>query len=542
MVAAGMTWAMAERRLPRWAWRTPEDLAPVGVSLLATLLSTFAIVGLSYVLLDVREQLGLTTAQLNLLRCTAIASGLLIVFCGSSLCRQFGAKRTLAASLALWIAGCLLMAGQSGLAVLSLGLVLMGCADGCLRVAAFAMLCGGAGNGQQISQRIAANTLANGLAFVASPVLNSWLLSRSSHGALGVGLLWALLFALVLLALLISVRGENATEAAAAVTLQRRDWATLLAAGACAALISTLPILKALQPDWLPLGLTLALTLAVITALGLRRSAAMASGFVFLSNPRLSLPLLALAALFSIDYRYCTERFLVLRYQLDLTVMSAWMTPASLAGIAASFCVALVIARLGLSRTIAIGLIGCLVLPLVFISAPAQVPILVIAAAAASFAFFFTFVRVGLTSLVTAQTDRALLANLEAVRHVLSTSAWSLGTALAVDVLLGLFRDTLQQRLRVLPLSPDAMATIARRLARGDGRQVLNGDYGVSREQLLAVIGRTSTGTIHAIMTVLHGMGWLLLAMLLVVTALWLLSRRPVFKMHRSEGRTLQPR
>jgi DNA-binding phage protein len=86
------------------------------------------------------------------------------------------------------------------------------------------------------------------------------------------------------------------------------------------------------------------------------------------------------------------------------------------------------------------------------------------------------------------------------------------------------------------------MATIARRLARGDGRQVLNGDYGVSREQLLAVIGRTSTGTIHAIMTVLHGMGWLLLAMLLVVTALWLLSRRPVFKMHRSEGRTLQPR
>ena len=537
---------MAERRLPRSAWLPPEELAAIGVSLLATLLSTFAIVGLSYVLLDVREQLGLTTAQLNLLRCTAIASGLLIVFCGSSLCRRFGAKRTLAASLALWIAGCLLMAGQSGLAVLSLGLVLMGCADGCLRVSAFAMLCGGveagAGSGQQISQRIAANTLANGLAFVASPMLNSWLLSQTSRGALAVGLLWALLFTLVLLALLVGVRGETTTEDAAAVSLRRRDWATLLAAGACAALISTLPILKALRPDWLPLGIALALSLAVITAIGLRRSAAMASGFVFLSNPRLSLPLLALAALFSIDFRYCTERFLVLRYQLDLTVMSAWMTPASLAGIAASFCVALVIARLGLSRTIAVGLIGCLVLPLVFISAPAQVPILVIAAAAASFAFFFTFVRVGLTSLVTAQTDRALLANLEAVRHVLSTSAWSLGTALAVDVLLGLFRNTLQQRLQLLPLSPDAVATLARRLARGDGRQVLSSDYGVSREQLLAVIGRNAAGTIDAIMTVLHGMGWLLLAMLLIVTTLWLLSRRPVLQLLRSGERPPQLR
>ena len=525
---------MAEGQRSRLTWLPAAELAPIGVSLLATLLSTFSIIGITYVLLDLRQQLGLSSLQLNLLRCTAIASGLLIVFCASSLCRLFGAKRCLAVSLVLWIAGCLLMAGQTGLATLSLGLVLMGCADGCVRVAAFAMLCGGAGNDRQIALLIAANTLANGLAFAASPVVNSWLLTRGAHGAVGVGLLWALLFALVLLALLFGVRAKDSPSAAAAVTLRRRDWAVLLAAGACAALISTLPIIRALQPAWFPRCLAGALALVGGTAVALRRSPAMASGFAFLRNPRLTLQLLALAALFSIDYRYCTERFLMLRYQLDLPAMSAWMTPASLAGIAASFGVALVIARIGLTRTVAIGLMGCLILPLIFITAQTQVPIPVIAAAAASFAFFVTFVRVGLSSRITAQTDRDLLANLEAVRHVLATSAWSLGSALAVDVLLGVFRDSLEQQLRVLPLSPGAMATIARRLARGDGPQVLLSDYGVSREQLLTVIGRSATGTIHAIMTVLHGMGWLLLAMLLVVTTLWLLSHRPVLQIRRS--------
>lgn len=533
---------MAEGQLSRSTWLPAGELVPITVSLLATLLSTFAISGITYVLLDLRLQLGLSSLQLNLLRCTAIASGLLIVFCASSLCRLFGAKRCLAVSLAMWIAGSLLMAGQTGLAMLSLGLILMGCADGCVRVAAFAMLCGGAGNGRQISLLIAANTLANGLAFVASPVVNSWLLSRGAHGAVSVGLLWALLFALVLLALLLGVRGDASPSPAAAVTLRRRDWAVLLAAGACAALISTLPIIRALQPAWFPGCIVAVLALVGGTAVSLRRSPAMVSGFAFLRNPRLTLQLLALAALFSIDYRYCTERFLMLRYQLDLSGMSAWMTPASLAGIAASFGVALVIARIGLMRTIATGLMGCLILPLIFITAQTQVPTVVIASAAASFAFFFTFVRVGLSSLITAKTDRHLLANLEAVRHVLATSAWSLGSALAVDVLLGVFRDALEQRLRVLPLSPGAMATIARRLARGDGAQVLLSDYGVSREQLLAVIGRRSAGTIHAIMMVLHGMGWLLLGMLLVVTTLWLLSRRSVLQLPRFGERSLQLR
>lgn len=531
---------MAEGRLSCLAWRSPGDLAPIGVSLMATLLSTFSIIGISYVLLDLRQQLGLSSLQLNLLRCTAIASGLLIVFCASSLCRLFGAKRCLAASLAVWIAGCLLMAGQTGLVLLSLGLVLMGCADGCVRVAAFAMLCGGAGSGRQISLLIAANTLANGLAFVASPVVNSWLLIRGAHGAATVGSLWALLFALVLLALLLGVRAESSLSAAETVTLRFRDWAVLLVAGACAALIGTLPIIRALQPAWFPHCMAVALALAGATAVALRRSPAMASGFAFLRNPRLTLQLLALASLFSIDYRYCAERFLMLRYQLDLSGMSAWMTPASLAGIAASFGVALVIARIGLMRTVAIGLMGCLILPLIFITAAPSVSIPVIATAVASFAFFFTFVRVGLSSLITVQTDRHLLANLEAVRHVLATSAWSLGSALAVDVLLGVFRDSLEQQLRVLPLSPAAMATIARRLARGDGPQVLLSDYGVSREQLLAVIGRSSAGTIHAIMTVLHGMGWLLLGMLLVVTTLWFLSRHPVLQMLRSGGQPLR--
>jgi MFS family permease len=229
---------VAEGQLSRSTWLPAGELVPITVSLLATLLSTFAISGITYVLLDLRLQLGLSSLQLNLLRCTAIASGLLIVFCASSLCRLFGAKRCLAVSLAMWMAGSLLMAGQTGLAMLSLGLILMGC--------------GGAGNGRQISLLIAANTLANGLAFVASPVVNSWLLSRGAHGAVSVGLLWALLFALVLLALLLGVRGDASPSPAAAVTLRRRDWAVLLAAGACAALISTLPIIRALQPAWLP--------------------------------------------------------------------------------------------------------------------------------------------------------------------------------------------------------------------------------------------------------------------------------------------------
>jgi uncharacterized protein YjiS (DUF1127 family) len=72
--------------------------------------------------------------------------------------------------------------------------------------------------------------------------------------------------------------------------------------------------------------------------------------------------------------------------------------------------------------------------------------------------------------------------------------------------------------------------------------QVLLSDYGVSREQLLAVIGRRSAGTIHAIMMVLHGMGWLLLGMLLVVTTLWLLSRRSVLQLPRFGERSLQLR
>ncbi|WP_323249162.1 MFS transporter [Synechococcus sp. CCY9202] len=533
MIGADTSLSMAARQGPVHPWLPPAELAPIGVSLLATLVSTFSVIGISFVLLDLQPQLGITTAQVNLLRCTAIASGLLIVFCASTLCRLLGTKRCLAAGLALWIAGCLLLAGHAGLASLATGLVLMGCADGCVRVSSYAMLCGGAADAQQIAVLVAANTLANSLAFVASPILNSWILVQTENSAAVIGGLWGCLFLLTLLLLQVFVRPDRREAAAQHAQVQASDWIVLLAAGGCASLISTLPIIHAFQPTWVPAGMALIIALMMLAAMSLRRSGSIAGGFRFLINPRIGLLLLALAALFSIDYRYCAERFLAIRYQLDLASISAWMTLASLAGIASSFVFAAISSRIGMARSVGLGLLGCLILPITFVMAPSQVPILVIASSTASFSFFLTFVRVGLTSTITAMTDKPLLANLEAVRHVLATSAWSLGSALAVNVLLGTFRSTLEQQLKTLPLSDAVIQTISRLVASGHGREVLEGQYGISRQLLMTVIGRNATPTIEAIMSVLHGMGWLILLMLVLVTVLIALSRRVTVPMLR---------
>ena len=513
---------MAGRSRPLHQW---PPLAPIGVSLLATVLSTFAVIGISFVLLDLREQLGITTMQVNLLRCTAISSGLLIVFCAGSLSRRFGARRCLSLSLLLWIAGSLLLAGHAGVVALALGLVLMGCADAGVRVSAFAMLCGGTADAEQIASLVSVNTLATSLAFVGSPVINSWILVRIDHGATVVALLWVALFSVALLLLRLLVRSDQIPVAAQSPKSLTTPWAGLLAAGGCAALISTLPILYVFQAAWVPAAIALVVGFALISARAWRKSRVIASGFLFLGDRRLLLLLLALASLFSVDYRYCAERFLVIRYQLNLADISNWMTPASLAAILASFGCAFAIPRFGMGRTLFIGLLGCLIMPISFILAPVQVPIALIAAVTASFAFSLTVVRVGLTSMVTAMTAKPLLANLEAVRHVLATSAWSLGSALAVNVLSARFRHALGQQLRPLALPDTLTQTITRLVASGQGRQVLQNGYGIPRDQLTRILGKNAAPTLEAIMSVLHGMGWLILMMVILVTILIILSR-----------------
>jgi len=542
MIGADGRMAVAEQQAMRRAWLPAGERAPIGVSLLATLFSTFSIIGISFVLLDLREQIGITTMQVNLLRCTAISSGLLIVFCAGSLCRRFGAKRILSASLALWVVGSLLLAGHAGLLALAAGLVLMGCADAGVRVSSFAMLCGGAADAQQISMLVSANTMANSLAFVASPIINSWILVAVKDGATVVGMLWGLMFSLVLVLLLLLVRTDQTAGAGQPSDTQGTNWTFSLAAGACASLISTLPIIRVFQSGWVPPAMALAAAFALIATTAWRRDRAIGQGFLFLGNRRLLLLLLALATLFSIDYRYCAERFLAIRYQLDLASISAWMTPASLAAILAACLCAIAIPKLGLARTIGLGLLGCLILPISFVMAPSQVPILVIALAAASFAFFLTFVRVGLTSMVTAMTDKPLMANLEAVRHVLSSTAWSLGSALAVDVLISTFRGSLEQQLRALPLQDGVIKSIVGLVASGHGRQVLESQYGISRQLMQTVIGRSAAPTIQAIMSVLHWMGWLIFLMLALVTLLIALSRPVGVQMLRHKVHSRQLR
>jgi MFS family permease len=513
---------MVWRLRPLNSW---PSLAPIVISLLATLLSTFAVTGISFVLLDLREQLGISPMQVNLLRCTAISSGLLIVFCAGSLCRRFGSRGCLSLSLLLWIAGSLLLAIHAGVLALALGLVLMGCADAGVRVSSYGMLLGGAEDDGQVASLVSANTLATSLAFVGSPIINSWILVRIDHGATVVGLFWAIMFGLALFLLRLLVRPDPLPAAGPELQASTIPWMGLLAAGGFATLISTLPILYAFNAGWVPAAIALAAGFALVTARAWRRSSVIAAGFRFLGVRCLLLLLIALALLFSMDYRYCAERFLAIRYQLDLADISAWMTPASLAAILASFGCAFAIPRFGMGRTLVIGILGCLILPISFVLAPVQVPIALIAAVTASFAFSLTIVRVGLTSMVTAMTAKPLLANLEAVRHVLATSAWSLGSALALNVLTAGFRKSLGEQLLPLAL-PDVLSeTITRMVASGHGRQVLQNGYGIPRDQLTNILGKNAAPTLEAIMSVLHGMGWMILIMLILVTILIILSR-----------------
>ena len=122
-------------------------------------------------------------------------------------------------------------------------------------------------------------------------------------------------------------------------------------------------------------------------------------------------------------------------------------------------------------------------------------------------------------------TAKPLMANLEAVRHVLATSAWSLGSALAVNVLSAGFRHSLGQQLLPLALPDTLTQTITRLVASGQGRQVLQNGYGIPRDQLTRILGKNAAPTIEAIMGVLHGMGWLILMMVTLVTILIILSR-----------------
>ena len=109
---------------------------------------------------------------------------------------------------------------------------------------------------------------------------------------------------------------------------------------------------------------------------------------------------------------------------------------------------------------------------------------------------------------------------------MLATSAWSLGSALALNLLLGSFRRTLAEQLVPLGLSDDQLQVLTRLVASGQREQVLAYDFGVPDALLLRHVSRSAAPTVAAIMNVLHGMGWLVLGMLALVTVLVALSRR----------------
>ena len=498
----------------------------LAVALAVVLLSVFIGETLPLMIHDLRQQMGLTTEQVNLIRFLPATAGLLIAPSAGNITDRWGVKRVLTLSLITICVGSLVIAISNTINVLIIGLLLTGLGLMASTINGYTLLTKSATNSEQLGLFIAAWGITANIGYLLFPPLGSWVVVHSQRGWSSLSMLWIACYLTLLVVSQLQLKGRIEADS----TLQEQvitprsqrklDWAWLSTAGVIFSLTTAIPVIDVLKPGLT--GLLIAIDAAAIALLCnlISRSRQAQRDLRFLRNPAIVLALLALAATNLVDWNYFSERFISLRFLLAMNQTSIWLTPANLSGLLGASLFGAISLRLGLFKTTAAGLIVWLFTPLVFLFARTSTPVLIIAGSVAIFTLVEALVYTGLQSSATEMAPKSNLGTFGAVMTGLNTIFDSIGGALSSDVMMNTYEESLHGHLIPLPLSDSLTAKILQWMTEGNYHLALESDYKIPAFVLKHYVQKGTPARIDSYINCLHALGYLCMAMI-VVTGLF---------------------
>lgn len=355
---------------------------PVAVALAVVLLNVLIGETLPQTILDLRQQMGLTNEQANLVRLLPATAGLLVAPSAGQITDLLGSKRLLNLSLAAVCCGCFVFAVSNSINLLIVGLLLAGLGQAATTVTGYTMLTKTASNSKQLGLFIAAWGITANIGYLLFPRLGTFVLVNSERGWTNIRLIWLAAHLCLLVTSQLKLRddiAEEGTKEQNETDLSRKnrpiDWGWPITGGLIFSLTTAIPVVNALNQN-----LTGALIFADAIAIALlcrliKHSKQTQLALKFLKNPAITLGLLALAGCYLVDRNYYMERFISLRYLLNLNQASAWLSPADFAGLVGASLFGIVNLRLGLTRTTAAGLAASFLVALSFLFSTQTTPI-----------------------------------------------------------------------------------------------------------------------------------------------------------------------
>ncbi|MBM5808891.1 MAG: MFS transporter [Cyanobacteria bacterium M_surface_9_m1_291] len=503
--------------------------APVALALLIVILIAFIGESIPLLIVDLRQQMGLTSEQAGLIRFAPAAAGLLLAPSTGGLADALGARKVLMTALSMIALGALLIATSSGLPLFTCGLLVSGVGELSTTIVAYSLVTKAAKDAKQLAIYSSIWAITWQASYLVCPPIIAAILSDTDRSwpAIGATILTASMTLIVVAGKL--TKNPTARDAAVSSALPQRrnkpstwEWKILL--GIIFSLTTSIPILDVVKPSLTPILLSLDIGLTALLAAVIKGSREIQKQLSFFAKPILVLATLALAATYLVDWNYYTERFITLRYSLNLHQASAWVTPFNIASLLGATCFGGVSLRLGVLKST----LGCtliwLATPFIFILTTTSAPIALSAAAIGFFTLVGSFAFTGIQSFAASQVPNDNRAMWASIMVGINTIVKSAGGALTSDVMMSTYQEALRNKLSPLPLSGDLIEKIIQWLTEGKFHLVLENDYNIPAFIINTYLTRTAPERLTAYTSCLHALGYLCLGMVMVVSALLIAS------------------
>lgn len=501
-------------RILSYASGHSEFILALSLLFVVRYLCTFISDSTPYLLQDIRSSFNLTNERLILIKSIPWAAGISVALLAGNLCSAFGTKRILTIGLSLNGIAALLIYFSKSSAMLMPGLALLGFAGSISTIAGYNLIGNFKLTPKSIAMLVGIWSFSGNLGYVTSPLISSMILADISNSRQAISVAWLMFTTLAIL--LLSPYRDKAEKTANDV-----DYVLLILAGLCFSLGASLPLINALTPSIFPLILACNAILIALTISFAKNSLYFKRQMGFIANPVIVLGLTALAANNFVDWNYLSERFLALRYSLQLSEIAVWLTPSNLAGLAGAGLFSLLSLRVGVKKIIFFGISGCLIIALLYAHININTSLFNISMAIAVYVLFDTIIDNGITASVINFVPNNLLANFEASSMILNTIAGCIGAAFSSRVVFNTFQNHLFDKLIPLPLGNSETTFIAELITQGRRSFVLQHGFGLSSYHLKSFLHRSALPSLEAAIAGFHMLGWLCLASLIITSCLY---------------------
>ena len=294
-------------------------------------------------LIDLRQHMEVRPEQASLFRFLPAVTGLLIAPSVGLLVDRWGTKSILNKMLILMIVGSLAMALSNSLNSLILGLLLLGLGQMPTLVIGYTLLTKAAANAKQLGIYVALWGVVTNLTYLAMPPIVSRILAATNRSWIAIS---AIICALSMILLFLNQILAN-NQICLDVNASTAQWGWTLTLGIFFSLTTAIPVFHALTPKFTPI---LVVADAVVVARLIRIvfcSSSIAQQLSFLFKPSFQTAMLAVMAMYLVDWSYYSERFITLRFSLPLEHTINWLIPANIMGLFGSFVFGILSLRLG---------------------------------------------------------------------------------------------------------------------------------------------------------------------------------------------------